>query len=86
VDGYHGASGNAVLNISRPILSLAQSSTNELIAWPVTELGFNLQSATNLGQLNGWSAVTNPPGVVNNFFQVTNVNSGTQMFYRLKYP
>jgi hypothetical protein len=86
VDGYHGASGNAVLNISRPILNLAQSSTNELIAWPVTELGFNLQSATNLGQLNGWSAVTNLPAVVNNFFQVTNVNSGSQMFYRLKYP
>ena len=86
VDGYQGASGNAVLNITRPILNIARSATNELISWPTTELGFNLQSAANLGQPNSWTIVTNSPAVTNNYFQVLNTNSGAQRFYRLKVP
>jgi uncharacterized repeat protein (TIGR03803 family) len=62
------------LSISAPQLTITQSGTNVIVSWLAS--GFNLQSTTNLAPPVVWAPVTGQNAV-------TNLISGTQMFYRL---
>jgi uncharacterized repeat protein (TIGR03803 family) len=83
-----GKSGNGTVfsfsfgSISPPELSIIQSGTNVILAWPTNAAGFTLEFATNLVS-PVWNTNLPAPVVVNTDNAVTNPISGTQQFYRL---
>jgi len=86
--GGSGGMGTIFSLSFTPQLSIAASGTNVILSWPTNVAGFDytgytLQCATNLNPPAIWSAVSPPPVVVNGQLTVTNVITGTQMFYRL---
>jgi hypothetical protein len=53
------------------------------LAWPATEPGLQLESATNLSAAS-WASVTNVPGLVGGEYVVTNNATGLSQFFRLR--
>jgi uncharacterized repeat protein (TIGR03803 family) len=71
-----------------PLLSIATSGTNVVLAWPTNFAGFDysgytLQSTMNLAPPSVWVTNSVPPVVVNGQFTVTNPVSGGLQFFRL---
>ena len=64
-------------------LSIQLSGGNVLLSWPAAATGYQLQSSSDFGNLNGWATVAQPITVVNGSNVVTVPLGGTQ-FYRLK--
>jgi uncharacterized repeat protein (TIGR03803 family) len=81
-----GKSGNgtiySILLPGPPQLSLIKSGTKVILSWPTNNVGFTLQSTTNLSTA-AWTNVSSTPVVVKTNNAVTNALSGTQMFFRL---
>ena len=65
-----------------PALSVRASGANMLVSWPNTA-GFNLETKTNLNQLN-WNAVTNAPVLSNGVNTVTIPMSSSAGFFHLR--
>jgi uncharacterized repeat protein (TIGR03803 family) len=59
-----------------PQLTFVRAGTNVIVTWPASDIGFTLQSTTNLASPAVWSTVAGQ-------FTVTNPIAGTAMFYRL---
>jgi hypothetical protein len=68
---------------ANPAGSTAAAANSIVLGWPTNDIGFTLQSTTNLFAPLGWAIVTNAPVIVNGKFSVTNVISGGQQFFRL---
>lgn len=54
------------------------------IFWPTNQPGFLLEHSRDLNATNGWSAVTNAPGIVGISYFVTNSITGDSQFFRLR--
>jgi hypothetical protein len=54
-----------------------------ILTWSTNNVGFALQSTTNLGSSTVWTNVPAAPVVVNGLNTVTNMISGRQQFFRL---
>jgi hypothetical protein len=67
-----------------PSLQIASASANVVLSWPTNDVGFALQSATNLLAGTFWSPVTNQISVVGNQNSVTVSANGILQFFRLK--
>ena len=98
IDFSQGAAGDSTAAFSPVLVStppptlavtanpagLAAVASNLIIlAWPTNDIGFTLQSTTNLFVPLGWAIVTNAPVVVNGQYTETNIISGGQQFFRL---
>jgi hypothetical protein len=98
IDFSQGAAGDSTAAFSPTLVSppppvlavtanpagLATVASNSImLAWPTNDVGFTLQSTTNLLAPTGWAIVTNVPVVVNGKYTVTNIMSGLQQFFRL---
>jgi len=68
-----------------PTLGLATSGGSVVISWPVAPPGFTVEETHDLAA-GSWTAVTNPPAVVNNNYILTNTPTATTTFYRLRKP
>jgi hypothetical protein len=55
-----------------------------LLQWPCSVAGYTLQISTNLQSPLSWQPVTNPVGVLDDNWRVTNSTLAPQQFYRLK--
>lgn len=66
-----------------PAGSAAVAPNSIILAWPTNNVGYTLQSTTNLFAPTGWAIVSNTPVVVNGLYTVTNIFSGSQQFFRL---
>jgi hypothetical protein len=71
------------MTISPLTLNIQEDGPNVLLSWPGAFTNFNLVCTTNIG-VPGWTAVTNPPSIVNGQNVVTNPIVGGQQFYRLQ--
>ena len=67
-------------------LTSRQSGNQFTLSWPTTAVGFKLQSALVLTPPVPWIDSTNVPVIIGAQFTVTNANSGSNKFYRLKNP
>jgi uncharacterized repeat protein (TIGR03803 family) len=63
-------------SIPPPELTIVRAGTNVIVTWATSDVGFTLQSTTNLASPAVWSAVAGQ-------FAVTNPIAGTAMLYRL---
>ena len=68
---------------SLPALAIVPRGGKVELAWPTNSASYTLQSTTNLISPVVWTPVSPGPAVVNGQYVVTNVASGTDMFYRL---
>ena len=68
-----------ISNVTGPALKIQGSGTSLTILWPVSEMGYTLESNTSVINPTGWTPV---PGVVNNSVTV-NTGNGS-VFYRLR--
>jgi PKD repeat protein len=68
---------------SGPKLTLLLAGEKLILTWPASALGFILQSTTNLSPPIIWNTVPSTPASINGQNVVTNVISGSQMFFRL---
>ena len=66
-----------------PGLNIEHSGTNVVLTWSAGEVGYTLESTTNLVSLTVWSAVSPLPVIFNGLNTVTNPIVGTRKFYRL---
>jgi uncharacterized repeat protein (TIGR03803 family) len=82
---YGGSSGvGTVFSLSLPLqLVITLSGTNVILSWPTDATNFTLQSTTNLVSPAVWSTNSLTPFIVNGQNIVTNLITGSQMFYRL---
>jgi uncharacterized repeat protein (TIGR03803 family) len=83
---FGGASGYGTvyrISLPPPQLTVMPSAANVILTWPTDDLGFHLQSTTNLVCPAFWSVVTLEPVVLNGQNVVTNPISGARQFYRL---
>jgi uncharacterized repeat protein (TIGR03803 family) len=81
-----GSSGDGTvfsLSASTPHLTIIRSGANVILTWPLKDVGFTLQSTTNLSSPAGWSTVSAGQFIVNGKNAVTNPISGSRQFYRL---
>jgi hypothetical protein len=93
IDFSQGAPGDSTEAFSPTFVSPAQpiltatfhpGATNSIIlAWPTNDVGFTLQTTTDLSAPTGWVIVYTAPTVVAGKYTVTNVISGAQQFFRL---
>jgi hypothetical protein len=66
-------------------LSISAGGTDVDVYWPTNGAdGFQLQSASSLGESAVWSDVTNVPAVVGSNYQVTLPRAAGAQFYRLR--
>src|SRR5690606_24668066 len=69
-----------------PTLSIRQSDSGVMLAWPVYPAGFHLQFSTNINDPFSWNAVDAAPGWNNGQNEIfLNTLSGNQ-FFRLIRP
>jgi uncharacterized repeat protein (TIGR03803 family) len=81
---YGGRYGNGTVfslslapaSIPPPPLTIIRAGTNVMVTWPASDIGFALQSTTNLASPVVWTTVAGQ-------FAVTNPIADTAMFYRL---
>ena len=86
-----GTSTNATLlienirffSVTAPSLQIQILGTNVVVTWPLSAVGYFLQTTTNLTAANSWLDVTNLPTIVNLQYTVTNGLSAGSRFYRL---
>jgi hypothetical protein len=73
------------LNITSGVLLdiKPDNSTNFVVSWTNSAVGYTLQSATNLSPPAVWNNVPAPPGNVSGHFTVTNPVANGDIFYRL---
>ena len=76
---------NPVNIVNLPSLPTVASSGTLLILWPLTPAGFVLESTSDLTQTN-WLPVTTPPFQIGNQNLLPISTSGTNAFYRLRFP
>jgi len=69
-----------------PLLQITRSGGTTTITWPVTDLGFALESTSSLTPTNKWLAVTNSIIAVADKNTVNLEASNTRQFYRLHKP
>ncbi len=67
----------------QPSLSLTRTGTSNLLRWPAWAAEYQLQSHTNLATSN-WTTATNFPSLVGYETVVTNLTTGSNVFFRLK--
>jgi hypothetical protein len=69
-----------------PTLSLVLSSTNLLLSWPASAIGFSLYTTTNLTPPATWTRVLTPPTLLGNRWQIALALSATATthFFRLQ--
>jgi hypothetical protein len=79
----NGANNTAVFSLGAPALAIQLSGTNAVMAWSTNAFGFNLQYATNLSPPVVWNTLSTTPSVVNGQNVLTNMLSGTLMYFRL---
>jgi len=70
--------------VSAPLLSISQATSNVLLSWSTFNPTYSLQSTTNLGGSN-WVSIVGPTVVGNRFF-ITNPLSIGSKFFRLCSP
>ena len=76
---------NQILSTGSPAITLAATTTNLMLAWPLASAGFTVQARTNL-VLGGWANVTSPvPRIVGAQWQVPLLASSNAnaIFWRL---
>ena len=66
-----------------PVLALTRVGNNVVVSWATNNVGFTLQTATNLPPTS-WVSNSVPPAVVNGRYSTTNPISGGAKLYRLK--
>ena len=71
-------------SVPAPSLQAQSAGNNPVLTWPISAADFALQTTTNLADPNSWTTLTNVPAIVNPQNTVTNSNSGSTQFYRLK--
>jgi subtilase family serine protease len=89
--GWGTPNGSALINLLAspsslgvaPQLTIVQSGSNVILAWPANATAFTLVSATNLGFPAAWSSVAPAPVLVNMSNIVVNTMSSNQRFYQL---
>jgi hypothetical protein len=69
-----------------PVMQIGRSGTSVIITWPVTSLGFAVESMSILTPSNTWLAVTNSVITVADRNTVNLEASGSRQFYRLHKP
>jgi len=62
----------------------AANANQAVISWPVSPVGFVLQSLPSLSGANDWTTASPPPVTVSGRHRVTNEVTGTSRFYRLE--
>jgi cyclophilin family peptidyl-prolyl cis-trans isomerase len=67
----------------QPSVSLTRTGNSNLLRWPAWATDYQLQSHTNLAT-STWSMVTNLPNLVGYETVVTNLATGSNVFFRLK--
>jgi uncharacterized repeat protein (TIGR03803 family) len=72
------------LALSPPALTITRAGNNVLLKWPASPGGFNLQTATNLVPPVTWVTNSSAPAFVNGLNTVTNLNIGSQRYFRLQ--
>jgi hypothetical protein len=92
IDFSQGAAGDSTAAFSptfvsphQPTLAVTINVASNLIilAWGTNNVGFTLQSTTDLSAPTGWTIVSNAPVVINGKYTVTNIIAGSQQFFRL---
>lgn len=78
-------SGDFSQFIAGPPLSIAFSSTNAVLSWPVVAANLQLQSSTNLAETN-WTAVGAPAVTNGSVISVTTPLGSASQFFRLSGP
>ena len=68
---------------SGPSLTLTLVGNNVVVSWATNDVGFTLETATNLPPTS-WASNSAPPTVVNGRYSATNPISGGAKFFRLK--
>jgi pimeloyl-ACP methyl ester carboxylesterase len=76
-------SGIRLYSIAPPSLQAQAAGNNFVLGWPLSAANFNLQTTTNITDLNSWTTLTNVPAIVNLQNTITNPIVGSQGFYRL---
>jgi hypothetical protein len=78
-----GTNGSGVVfRLTFPALIISNVGNLAILSWPTNQVGFSLQTTTDLAN-PAWSLATTVPVVVGNQFVVTNVPSGSRTYYRL---
>ncbi len=72
--------------ISQPSIRASLAGGHVELTWPVTAVGFQLQSAPILGDTNAWNPVVVPPVTVNGLLKVTADASPASQYFRLIHP
>lgn len=81
--GGNGTVYSLTLAAAAPRLAIARDGANVVLAWPVADAGFTLESTTDLTAPAAWTTVTPAPSEVAGKNTVTKPVTGTQIFYRL---
>jgi hypothetical protein len=69
-----------------PNLTIARSPTEVVVAWPTNFSAWPLETTTQLGLTNGWSAATNIYTVSGTNFIISDTANEPRRYYRLKMP
>jgi hypothetical protein len=67
-----------------PFLTIERASPNVRILWPTNDIGFSLESATDLTNGVIWTAVPSAPAVLGDTYVVTNGPATGNKLYRLR--
>ena len=86
-DGDCRGTGHTVALLGTAVTLQARRSGNTLVlSWPASATGFTLQSTLSLTPPVTWINSIYPPVLIGKQFIVTNNNSGSVQFYRLRKP
>src|SRR5262249_33156585 len=66
-----------------PPLQVGREGNEIVLTWPLSAVGFVLESLTDLSTPGNWTVVTLSPPVVNGQYEVRVTISGTSQFFRL---
>jgi hypothetical protein len=82
---WSGYSAATTFTTIVPALGNSMQPGGLVFSWPANSGGFVLECATNLSSTN-WVPVAPPPVIVNGSYNVTNIPSAGNMFFRLDKP
>jgi hypothetical protein len=69
--------------VMAPSLSITRTSTDLVLSWPASAMGYVLQSTAALSSSNSWQAVPGTPVVIGNEQMLTTDFTGKAEFFRL---
>jgi hypothetical protein len=69
-----------------PALGISLTSTNVLLTWPGSALGFRVESTASLASPIVWNRVTNIPSLVSNVYQITLPTTNGNHYFHLVNP